>query len=171
MERRWTRKEEKQERLTGFFWFCIRAGWLATTPTLNLKRISVRRSRPITFHGRVRTDYRGDLPARCGAVNGPMTWRSAARRLRALVGLLRWSGLRIRDALRLEKVELLEQRRSLSIRQRPAYQSTSPAAQCRGGASQRPPGPKPNPRYFFWSGNGEPKSVVADWQRSLRKAV
>jgi hypothetical protein len=32
-----------------------------------------------------------------------------------------------------------------------------------------PPGPKPNPRYFFWSGNGQPKSVVADWQRSYRR--
>ena len=33
-----------------------------------------------------------------------------------------------------------------------------------------PPGPKPNPRYFFWSGNGDPKSVVADWQRSYRRS-
>src|SRR6266446_2738906 len=24
-------------------------------------------------------------------------------------------------------------------------------------------------RYYFWSGNGLPKSAVADWQRSLRK--
>jgi hypothetical protein len=32
-----------------------------------------------------------------------------------------------------------------------------------------PPGPKPNPRYFFWSGNGDPKSAVADWQRSYRR--
>jgi integrase len=32
-----------------------------------------------------------------------------------------------------------------------------------------PPGPKPNPRYFFWTGNGDPKSAVADWQRSYRR--
>lgn len=32
-----------------------------------------------------------------------------------------------------------------------------------------PPGPKPNPRYFFWSGNGLLKSAVSDWQRSLRR--
>ena len=30
-----------------------------------------------------------------------------------------------------------------------------------------PPGPNPNPRYFLWSGNGSPKSVVGNWQRSL----
>ena len=32
-----------------------------------------------------------------------------------------------------------------------------------------PPGPKPNPRYFFWSGNGSPKSEVGNWQRSFRR--
>jgi integrase len=32
-----------------------------------------------------------------------------------------------------------------------------------------PAGPRPNPRYFFWSGNGDPKSAVADWQRALRR--
>jgi integrase/recombinase XerD len=32
-----------------------------------------------------------------------------------------------------------------------------------------PPGPAPNPRYFFWSGNGKLKSAVADWQRTLRR--
>ena len=26
-----------------------------------------------------------------------------------------------------------------------------------------------NPNYFFWSGNGNPKSAVADAQRSFRK--
>ena len=30
-----------------------------------------------------------------------------------------------------------------------------------------PPGLRSNPRYFFWSGNGHPKSAVADWQRSF----
>jgi integrase/recombinase XerD len=32
-----------------------------------------------------------------------------------------------------------------------------------------PAGPKPNPRYFFWSGNGLPKSSVANWQRAYRR--
>jgi len=29
--------------------------------------------------------------------------------------------------------------------------------------------PVTNERYYFWSGNGKPKSAVADWQRSLAK--
>jgi len=27
----------------------------------------------------------------------------------------------------------------------------------------------PNKKYFFWTGNGDPKSAVADAQRSFRK--
>jgi integrase/recombinase XerD len=26
-----------------------------------------------------------------------------------------------------------------------------------------------NPRYFFWTGNGNPKTAVADWQRTFRR--
>lgn len=29
--------------------------------------------------------------------------------------------------------------------------------------------PNVHPSYFYWSGNGLPKTTVADWQRSLRK--
>jgi hypothetical protein len=32
-----------------------------------------------------------------------------------------------------------------------------------------PPGAKPNPRYFFWSGNGLPKTAVPDWHRAYRR--
>jgi integrase len=32
-----------------------------------------------------------------------------------------------------------------------------------------PDGLKPNPRYFFWSGNGLPKTFVANCQRAFRR--
>lgn len=31
--------------------------------------------------------------------------------------------------------------------------------------------PNSNDRYFFWSGNGDPKTTVADWQRSFRRLL
>lgn len=37
-------KKKRQERMTGFFWFCIRAGWMSSNPTNNLGRISVNAS-------------------------------------------------------------------------------------------------------------------------------
>jgi integrase/recombinase XerD len=32
-----------------------------------------------------------------------------------------------------------------------------------------PLGPKPNPAYFFWSGNGQRKTYVKDWGRAYRR--
>lgn len=34
-------KKKKQERIIGFFWFCVRASWLTSNPTQGLGRISV----------------------------------------------------------------------------------------------------------------------------------
>ncbi|WP_425387814.1 tyrosine-type recombinase/integrase [Edaphobacter aggregans] len=33
---------------------------------------------------------------------------------------------------------------------------------------EMPDGPRPNPRYYFWSGNGDP-NAVANWQRAYRR--
>ncbi len=44
-------KKKKQERLTGFFWFCIRANWITANPTNNLGRISVTQAPTDYFTG------------------------------------------------------------------------------------------------------------------------
>lgn len=90
-------------------------------------------------------------------------------RLRIMTLLMRWSGLRIRDVVTLEKTRLHGD--SLLLYQAktgtpvyvplPSFLVESLRA--------LPPGPKPNPRYFFWSGNGLAKSAVANWQRSFRR--
>jgi integrase len=90
-------------------------------------------------------------------------------RLRTMTLLMRWSGLRIRDAVTLERHRLhgdsvlLYQAKTGT----PVYVPLPPHVV--EALESVPPGPKPNPRYFFWSGNGDPKTVVADWQRSYRR--
>jgi integrase/recombinase XerD len=82
---------------------------------------------------------------------------------------MRWSGLRIRDAVTLERHRLHGE--SLLLYQAktgtPVYVPLPPFVI--EALQALPPGPKPNATYFFWSGNGNPKSVVADWQRSYRR--
>ncbi len=82
---------------------------------------------------------------------------------------MRWSGLRIRDAITLERHRLHGD--SLLLYQAktgtPVYVPLPEFVV--EDLVNVPPGPKPNPRYFFWSGNGHPKSAVADWQRSYRR--
>ena len=90
-------------------------------------------------------------------------------RLRVMTWLMRWSGLRIRDAVTLEKSRLHDD--SLFLYQAktgtPVYVPLPPNVVT--ALKELPNGPRPNPRYYFWSGNGDPKSAVANWQRAYRR--
>jgi integrase len=86
-----------------------------------------------------------------------------AIRLRALILLLRYSGLRLGDAVtvsrdRIENGTLILRTEKTGTRVRvPLPQEVTDAiAAC------------PGPRYPFWSGNGKRKSVVTNWQRALK---
>jgi integrase len=82
---------------------------------------------------------------------------------------MRWSGLRIRDAITLERTRLIGDNLLLYQAKTgtPVYVPLPP--QVADALRTVPTGNKPNPRYFFWSGNGLPKTAVADWQRSFRR--
>jgi len=74
---------------------------------------------------------------------------------------MRWSGLAIRDAVTLERRRLNEHGELFLYRAKtgsPVYFPLPPdVAESLRNIS---PDPSPNPRYFFWSGNSSPKSVV-----------
>src|SRR5215467_862892 len=160
-------KKKKQERLTGFFWFCVRGGWLTTNPTQGLGKIAVDQTptdyfTPDEFQNIIEATY----------LYRENRWEQGDRngtRLRALTLLMRWSGLRIRDAVTLERSRLVGD--SLLLYQAktrtPVYVPLP--ADVADGVRNVPQGLRPNPRYFFWSGHGKPKSAVADWQRSYRR--
>jgi integrase/recombinase XerD len=160
-------KKKKQERVIGFFWFCMRAGWLAANPTQGLGRIAVDQAPTDCF---TREEFDKIMDATY--LYRENRWEQGdgnGTRLRALTLLMRWSGLRIRDAVTLERSRLdgdnllLYQAKTRT----PVYVPLPPdvAEMLR----TVPPGARPNPRYFFWTGNGHPKSAVADWQRSYRR--
>jgi integrase len=86
-----------------------------------------------------------------------------AIRLSALFLLLRYSGLRLGDAVTIsrDRIEngtlILRTEKTGTLVRLPLPQKVVDAvAAC------------PGPRYPFWSGNGKRKSVVTDWQRALR---
>jgi integrase len=82
---------------------------------------------------------------------------------------MRWSGLRIGDAVTLERSRL----NGKSILLYQAKTGTSVYVPIADSVAKLlrniPPGAKPNPRYFFWSGNGSRASVVSNWERAMRK--
>jgi integrase len=162
-------KQKKQDRLIGFFWAGVRRGYISQNPTMGLGKIKVVQV-PTDYFPRDEFQRILDATSRCGDKRGGVVPIEDNRtRLRTMTLLMRWSGLRIRDAVTLERDRLHGD--SLMLYQAktgtPVYVPLPP--QVVEALQNVPPGPKPNPRYFFWSGNGQPKSVVADWQRSYRR--
>lgn len=162
-------RKKKQERVVGFFWFALRHGWIKENPSAGLSRI-LGDDQPVTLYF-ARDEFERIIDVTY--VYNPSGYtepRNQATRLRVLTLLMRWSGLSIRDAITLERSRLNDNDELFLYRAKtgvPVFVKLPPdvAKQLR----EVPPGPAPNPRYFFWSGNGEKKSAVADWQRSYRR--
>jgi hypothetical protein len=96
-------KQKKQSRLIGFFWACVRRDYIIRNPSMGLGKIKV---------VQVPTDYfpRGEFQAIIDATyrygdprGGGIPIEDTRTRLRSLTLLMRWSGLRIRDAFTLER--------------------------------------------------------------------
>jgi integrase/recombinase XerD len=162
-------KAKKQDRVIGFFWESFRRNYITQNPALSLSKIRPKHIPtdyfPLDEFGKIldATRIYGDPRG------GYIPIEDTRTRLRTLTLLMRWSGLRIRDAVTLERHRL--EGDSLLLYQaktgQPVYVPLPP--ELVEALRTIPDGPKPNPRYFFWSGNGMAKSAVADWQRSYRR--
>jgi len=161
-------KQKKQSRMIGFFWACVRRRYLTENPAIGLGKIKVVQVPTDYFPPEEFERIMSATYIRRGERGGGDVKANQAR-LRTMTLLMRWSGLRIRDAVTLERHRLHGD--SLLLYQAktgtPVYVPLPPHVV--ELLEDVPPGPKPNPRYFFWSGNGDPKSAVADWQRSYRR--
>lgn len=98
-------KQKKQSRVIGFFWACVRRRYLTENPAIGLGKIKVVQIPtdyfpPDEFERIIAATYirRGDRGG--GDVKANQT------RLRTMTLLMRWSGLRIRDAVTLERHRL-----------------------------------------------------------------
>ena len=161
-------KKKKQERLIGFFYYGMRLGWIKSNPAALLGRIRAE-GPPTDYFPKVEFDLILDSTY----IYQPKGWlecRNQATRLRILILLMRWSGLAIRDAVTLERRRLNDKDELFLYRAKTGNPVYIPLPHDVAEALRSiPPGPSPNPRYFFWSGNGSPKSVVDNWQRSFRR--
>jgi integrase/recombinase XerD len=161
-------RNERRLRLIGFFYYCLRLGWIKSNPAVLLGRI--RADVPPTDYFPA-PEFEKIIDATY--IYQPKGWvecRNQATRLRILTLLMRWSGLSIRDAVTLERRRLNEHGELFLYRAKTGSSVYVPLPPDVAESLRNiPPGPSPNPRYFFWSGNGSPKSVVGNWQRSFRR--
>lgn len=176
-------RQKRQGQVLGFVWFCERSGWFprnyAQDMTVGLGKIQVKPAetgyfQPDEYTALLDATYiYSDRPSidkhNCLTIGG--------ERIRALTELMRWTGLRIRDAVTMEKNRLQHDSDtgmwSVMIYQKktgdPVYCPIPPHVAkllLNVPASQKG---NTNEKYFFWTGQGNPKTVVSNWQRSYAK--
>lgn len=156
-------KSKKQERLKGFFHFCVVREWMRTNPVHGIKAIKVPPSQTLPFD----EDEVAKILDACDRYPIKGVYASENRtRMKALTLLLRYSGLRIRDAVTCERARMVDGKLFLYQAKTgtPVYCPLPPTVVEALQALK-----SVNEKYFFWTGNGHPKSAVADAQRSFRK--
>ena len=157
----WTNKgtaaRKKLESLRTFFRFCHERGWIDTNPATRLKM-------PKNEEPPVEPFTKEEVAAILAAVP-KYPDKDNAVRLRALVSLLRYSGLRLGDAVTIERSRI-EPGGRLFLRT------------AKTGTRVFVPLPKavldaldacPAQRFPFWTGESKKKSVIGNWQRALKK--
>jgi len=148
----------RSTRLIGFFEFCISNDWLDKNPALKMKKAEEKRVPTDYF---TREDFHRIVDATYAYGNwlGGRDFHYRADRMRALILLMRWSGLAIRDAVALERDKLGADGKLFLYR-------------AKTGVPVRVPLPAEVaklPNFFFWTGNGDPETAKKGWQRALRR--
>lgn len=151
---------KKLEFVRCFLRFAHDAGWVLENAARKLKspKITGRPTMPFTSEEMVAILKALDGYGQEGSRN--------RRRMRALVLLLRHSGLRIGDAVTLSRERVNGDKLFLytSKAGTPVYCPLPPFAIVALDAAIGE-----HERFYFWTGNGKPKSIISDWQEKLKR--
>lgn len=146
---------KKLERMKAFFGFCHDSGWLESNPARKIKNPKITDVPTLPFS----PEEVSRILAACDVYPD----KHNAPRVKALVLLLRHSGLRIRDAVTLNQDRIADGK--LFLRQAKTNVAVwVPLPPFVVDALDRIPG-----QYPFWTGESNPKSCVGNWQRALRR--
>jgi integrase len=155
-----TTANRRIEGLRSFFRFCIDCGWITVNSARALKRqrADTAPREPFTEEEVKRILSACEQYPRRGGVE--------IARLKAFVQLLLDTGLRIGDAVRLERRNVVDGRLRIRTAKTGVHVSVPLTLQLADrlngviGTSSC---------FYFWSGAGKLKSAIGDWQRSLSR--
>jgi len=155
---------KKLERIRAFFRFAQRRNWISGNPAIELKAPKVTLSPTLPFTNEeirrileATERYKEEMPSH-GVENG--------RRIRGLVLLLRYSGMRIGDAVNFD-TERLEGNRFFLYTQKTGVAVNTVLPEFVVSALAKTP--RVTKKFFFWSGIGKLESIVRSWQTRLRR--
>jgi integrase/recombinase XerD len=164
-------KRNEQERLRSFFRYCCASAEikLAYNPTAQLEHFNVTSDEPEDPY----TDK--EYKAIVAAVDHvPSFTGEVTERVQALIAVMRYAGLAIQDAAILERDAITP----ATVNGRACYRVQIRRSKTHTGVNNVVPKEvgetllkvaNGNPRYIFWSGNGEPASTTKHWSARLKK--
>ena len=157
---------KKLEYLRAFFRFAHESRWTDENPARNLESPKVKQSPTMPFE----SDQMVSILAACEKYRmkcrgGKYRGSENVRRIKAFVLLLRHSGLRIGDAVMLERGRISGDKLFLYTAKTgtPVYVPLPHFVLTALEAA-----PKISEQYFFWSGESKKDSATGDWQRALK---
>jgi integrase/recombinase XerD len=167
---------KKRSHALSFFKFCVQQKWvdprdnpaLALTAIIGQDKISAIPFMTDQYDAILDATYIYDNSLR--TVNR-LECQDGGARLRAIIQLMRWSGLAIRDAATLER-HRIDGNGVLKIRRAKSAQNSNVwvilplppeiIEELRAMAT-------PNDKYFFWSGTSKPRGLVGNFNRSFAR--
>jgi site-specific recombinase XerD len=157
-------RSKVRERLRSFLRYCYQAEWLTRVPQVSKVKVEQDPTMPLTAK-----EYETLLDT-CYATFADD--KKKCDRVHALLQLIRWSGLAIRDALTIQRAEIIHDEKKGLYRVVTSRQKT--------GTHVSVPIPKDvaqelltvlngNSTYVFWSGNGMEESATKNWAKHIAK--
>lgn len=155
---------KKLERLRAFFRFAHDRQWVESNPATRIKlpKVSIRPTMPLSHEEMVK------ILTTCDGlqITAPLEGKLNAHRLKTLVLLMRYTGMRISDAVGLTS-DRLDGKRLFLYKQKtgvPVY-TVLPDSVLKALEAT----PRVTDSRYFWSGNGKRETAVCDWQEKLKK--
>jgi integrase/recombinase XerD len=155
---------KKLERLRSFFRFAVDRNWITSNPASRIKSPEMKQAPTLPFS---RAEMQKILDA-CPKYleEAPVTGKDNGRRLYALVLLLRYSGLRVGDAIGLTADRLNGNQLFLYLQK---TQEPVNVVLPQKVVDELQAIPRAGAKHFFWSGHGKLDSIVRSWQTRLRR--
>src|SRR5215469_7274449 len=152
-------RSKVRERVRSFLRYCFEAQWIARIPALPKIKIDEPPTLPLTA-----AEYTRLLDAVYGTVPNP----DQRAKVHALLQLMRWSGLAIRDALTLKRDEIQYDKakdlyRIVTARQKTGTHVSVPIPS--DVAQELLTVLNGNEQYVFWTGKGEEESITKNWAK------
>lgn len=159
-----TTRGKVQERLRAFLKYCYNARMIERVPPMSTIKVETTPTLPLTD-----AQYAKLLEVIHGEFKG-----DKLTRVRALVQMMRHTGLAIRDAVTLERSELQKHGtlyRVTTSRQKTGTHVSVPIPRAVANEVLAAMKLNEHPRYIFWNtGEGTPQTAVTHWQHDLRQA-